>query len=163
MKKCFKCIVAVLLCFSFAGCSKEEKNDSVDVNVNFDNENERKNAKFPLTVDDIELVNLKINLDDESLTSQYINNSKVAVTRVISYYKLPNSDVVSIAHEYTTLPNETSTIGEGWLDEVDLNSLTVSDLELIKLMVTFVPEKNEYYNCFEYDYKLKTYEAYHES
>lgn len=165
MKKIIKGILVFVLCFGIVGCGSSEKgkDKNIDVDVNIGNEDDRENAKFPLTVNEIELINLKINLDDQTLTSQYINNSKVAITRVISYYKLPNGEVVSIAHEHTTLPNETSSVGEEWVDEIDLNSLTLDDLELIKIMVTFEPENDEYYNCFEYDYKLKKYEAYHES
>lgn len=160
MKKITKILLASLMCFSFAGCSKNDKKANIEISVG--NEEERKNAKFPLTINDIEIVNLKFDkneYDEDTLTSQYINNSKVAIVELISYYELPNGETISVRYQNTTLPGEKSTIGEEIPSRVDFQ---LNELKLIKMMVTFEPKNGEYYNCFEYDYKTKKYEAFHD-
>ena len=164
-------LVGICLVGTLSACGKEEaKTDktnettktesSEDVKDSKDEKDskDKKKDEVNVTIDEIELLDLKVKEPDSIGTvymeGKFKNNSKYTITYIDYEYKV-DDEKTYLSCSDTLLPGETSSLAETFGPK----SGDIKDAQLLKTSVTFLDEdKNEYYT--DYDVKLDSYETF---
>ena len=161
-------LIAICLVGTLSACGKEEEKtdktneitkteSSEDITDSKDKKDEKKD-KVNVTIDEIELLDLKVKEPDSIGTvymeGKFKNNSKYTITFINYEYKV-DDEKTYLSCVDTLLPGETSSLTETFGPK----SGEIKDAQLLKTSITFLDEdKNEYYT--DYDVKLDSYETF---
>lgn len=174
IKKITMTILMVSALFTFMGCESvmkdtNKKQNTVQENNTKENATERnenkeevedtnKAEKPPISVEDIELLDLKINPPNSVGTiyveGKFKNNSDVTIKSIKYTYKYDDEKHYLSSYE-TLLPGDISTKEETF----GPSSGKLEDMELLNIAVTCLDENNQEVYV-SYDTKLKLYERY---
>ena len=169
IKKISMTILMVSALFTFMGCEVVTKDTNKEQNTPQENTTEQnedkekvedtnKAEKPPISIEDIELLDLKINPPNAIgiiyVEAKFKNNSNVTVTDIKYTYKYDDEKHFLSSYK-TLLPGDVSTREEIF----GPSSGKLEDMELLNIEITCLDKDNQeiYVN---YDTKLKAYDWY---